>query len=203
MKTGLLHQRKSRWFAAHAALAVLALAGAIGLQWLWQSDLPPGTESWRLYVAAVLFCTTAWLVSTTWLHASLAGGHSTTTRTLLQAVADIAACTFAIFIFAQGHTSPLALSGLSPLVPLLLAIAAPSAILLLATALASRGVRSNLPQYSQNPSGSFRFITLAALLVSLSLMAAQRLPENSPPRTTNPQTYETQNPRSENLKSEN
>ena len=69
MKTGLLRQKKSRWFAAHTALAVLALAGAVGLQWLWQSTLPPGTESWRLYFSAVLLSTTAWLVSTTWLHA--------------------------------------------------------------------------------------------------------------------------------------
>jgi len=202
MKTGLLRQKKSRFIPAHAVIAVLALAGAIGLQWLWQSILPPGTESWRLYFAAVLLSATAWLVSTTWLHASLARGRSTTSRTLLQAVADIAASAIAMFILAQGHTSPLALSGLSPLIPLLLAIAAPSALLLLATALTSRDNRSNPPQYSQNSSGTFRFIILAALLVSLSLIAAQPLPKNPPARTTNPQIRETQKPPSENLKSE-
>jgi len=196
MKTGLLRQKKSRFFPAHAAIAVLALAGAIGLQWLWQSILPPGTESWRLYFAAVLLSATAWLTSTAWLHASLAGGHSTTSRTLLQAVADIAASAFAMFILTQGHTSPLALGGLLPLVPLLLAIAAPSALLLLATALTSRDNRSNPPQYSQNSSGTFRFIILAALLVSLSFIAAQPLPENSPPRTSNPQTRDGQQPQS-------
>jgi len=78
----------------------------------------------------------------------------------------------------------------------------PSALLLLATALTSRDNRSNPPQYSQNSSGTFRFIILAALLVSLSLIAAQPLPKNPPARTTNPQIRETQKPPSENLKSE-
>ena len=88
-----------------------------------------------------------------------------------------------MFIIAQGHTSPLFLSGLSPLVPLLLAIAAPSTFLLLATALTSRGDRSNPTRYSQNSSGALRFIALAALLISLGLLFSNPfLP--APPKPT-------------------
>jgi hypothetical protein len=170
MKTGLLRQKKSRRPAAHAALAVLALAGAIGLQWLWKSPLPLGIESWQPYVVAVLISTTAWLLFTAWLHATLARRDSTGHRALLQAISDLAICGVAAYILAHGHNSTFALSNVWPICPVLIALAAPSAILLLSTLANSRNL-AHAPTPSPTSIATFRLVSLAVLLVALLLLA--------------------------------
>ncbi len=164
----LPHPKKSRWFAAHAAIAVLALAGAIGLQWLWGPALAIGKESWWLHSSDILLLTTAWLLFTAWHHLNLIHHVGTTRQSLLQAVADIAASAIAAFILAQGHTATLSPMGLWPLMPLLIAIAAPSALILLATAMT---VSNSQSSSARNTAGILRLIALSALTGYLLVLA--------------------------------
>jgi len=167
MNPRIPRQAKSRWFAAHATLALLAMAGAIGLQGLWKSPLPAGTESWRPYQAAILVSTTVWLIGTAWLHGSLTAGLAPRGQILFQCLADIATACAAAFLLAQGHSTGLALSGLWPICPLLIAIAAPSGLILLANAVS---VEANGSCVSLSKVVAFRFASLAALLTCLVLV---------------------------------
>jgi hypothetical protein len=178
--------RQHRPLAAHLAIAALAVAGAALVQSCWgealHADVAPG---WRSYIAATIAATTAWLGSAAWLHWRLTCEASEGRRTqakqlILNAVSDLLVAAFAGFILREGHKSPVALAGLWLIPPTLLAVAAPSALVLLASAWGMRTAQSNddeLPQSDQSAVTSrLRTAIVVALFLALGGLASRPLP---------------------------
>jgi hypothetical protein len=155
-----------RLAAAHVTVAALALAGAITLQASWTAvSLTAGSVGLTIVVA------TLWLLSTAWLHNRLRRQPIQTTRAGLQAASDVVVVCLAGLLLQLGHDSSLAHLWLMP--PVLLAVAATSAVVLAIAALtaSNQTVAGTPTQHTL-----WRIVVVAALAASLSFLIIQPYP---------------------------
>jgi hypothetical protein len=172
--------RSQRWRAGHWAVAGIAAVQALILQSSReQLSAPAAAPQWRLAAAVAIALSTAWLVSVVWCHVRLAQMSSLTRRwpTLLQALGDFGVAIVTLVILRQGHESPLASAGVWLLLPALLAVAVPSAVLEFARSLVARHHEA-LPEPGSPGRATYLFVmlraaSLIALLASLAWLAMQ------------------------------
>jgi len=133
-----------RPFFAHYAMTGLAAIGAAVVQTGWASAVfATTTGAARPLVIAIVLCTTLWTISTAWLHWRLR--FPAASRGLAwQALQDLCLAAVATAILIQGHESPISRAGLWAIPPVLLALAVPSALVLLdAARIAPQGQAEN------------------------------------------------------------
>jgi hypothetical protein len=167
-------------------VAILAVVAALQVQTSWSAALSAeATSHWWIYPWATIAATTMWLSSVAWLHWRLARearqGRFTPARQLvLNAVSDLLVAAFAWFILREGHRSPVALAGVWLIPPTLLSIAAPSTLVLLASAWAvwRAGVDDNELLLSEPTAGSghVRTAIVVTLFLALGGLASRPLP---------------------------
>src|SRR5882724_7695658 len=161
----------ARLIPAHYAIAALSLLALIIVQTNWDAlFVQSAIETWPIYIAVLILAATAWLLSTAWLHLAIARQRSRPLapqpgRAALHAVTDLLVAASATAVLLQGHRSPLALAGLWAVPPALLAISAPSAVLLLAVAYRKRPA-AHAPQ-QRRTLDLLRLIVAATLLIAL------------------------------------
>jgi len=172
-RDSISRQRPAQLASAHWAVSAVALAAVVAVQIDWDSLAGQGPAySPKSLFSAVILATTAWLLATVWLHASLA--HSarwliSAGRLRLHAVLDLAIAALAVVVIFQGHQSAVASVGLWTIPPALLAVSLPSSVVL------GRAAFGNQP--GKLPATRERFDWLrivigAALLVLLGWIVA-------------------------------
>ena len=155
-----------RLAAAHVTVAALALAGAITLQASWMAVSLAGSS-----VGLTIVVATVWLLSTAWLHNRLRRQPIQTPSAGLQAASDVVVVGLAGILLWLGHESSLARLWLLP--PVLLAVAATSAVVLAIAALtASNQAVARAPTHH----ALWRIAVVAALAASLSFLIMQPYP---------------------------
>ena len=156
-----------RPLAAHYAIAGLATIGAGILQTSWTSA---SSAALGPLTISVILCATAWALSTAWLHWRLRA-PAAPSRMTWQAILDLLVAAMTGVILKQGHLSPVAFAGLWTIPPVLLALALPSALVLL---LAARIARSQ--QAESLTAMRLRTATGMVLLLALGWLATRPVP---------------------------
>lgn len=166
-------QHPSELASGHWAVSAVALAAVAVVQIDWDSLVGQTlSRSPKFFFSSVIVATTAWLLATAWLHASLARRGRWLIgagRLGLHAVLDLAIAAFTVVVIFQGHESAVASSGLWAVPPALLAVSLPSAVVL------GRAAFGNQPPGFPSPRERFdwlRFVISAALLVLLGWSVA-------------------------------
>src|SRR5262245_1655229 len=167
MSFGFDPAEERRPVAAHLTVAALALAGAVGVQINWLAVIEAGGNSvWRPAMAAAIVATTAWLISTAWLHRRVAHQLGGARQALLEAGADVAVVILAAMVLRRGHVSGAALTDLWLVPPILLAIGATSAVVLAIAGLTA----SNQTRGGAMRRDLWRIAIVVGLIVSLGLL---------------------------------
>jgi hypothetical protein len=182
--------RPSRWVSGHLAVAALAIAGAAAVAMGGSSDLrSAGIDGWRAYIVAAILSAVAWLLSTALVHGQLArsAGPRSPGWLAMSGASDVVVAAIAGFLLLQGHASPLALAGLWKLCPTLLAVAALSAAVLLASAYGALQ-QSHGQRLLSGIDVRWRMAVVIGLLISLGLLAARPMPAGVQSRSSTVQS---------------
>lgn len=172
------HALPLRTFPAHWTAAIVALSGALALQFAWPTVFSrQPAESWWPYDACVLATATGFLLASAWLHAGAARWRTNELVPRMWQLgealqSDLVVGLFAFLSFLAGPEAHLLRAGLWIVSPVLLASSAASAIVIgLALHDSVRRFTTDVPPpdapYGRPRHGNVRLVCAAALVVSL------------------------------------